>query len=82
MSEKPYKLVPEEILPLPRGTRFSIYDMIINEFLKSKEISVRVEYPDKSVTAIASGLRSRIRKRKLKKSLENLERYWMRLKGA
>ena len=66
MSEKPYKLVPEKIPPLPRGVRFSMYDMIINEFLESKESSVRVEYPNKSAVAVASGLRSRIRKRKLK----------------
>ena len=66
MSEKPYKLVPEKIPPLPRRARFSIYDMIINEFLESKESAVRVEYPNKSAVAVASGLRSRIRKRKLK----------------
>jgi len=66
MSEKPYKLVPEKIPPLPRGARFSMYDMIINEFLESKESSVRVDYPNKSAVAVASGLRSRIRKRKLK----------------
>ncbi len=66
MSEKPYKLVPEKIPPLPRGVRFSMYDMIINEFLESKESSVRVDYPNKSAVAVASGLRSRIRKRKLK----------------
>jgi len=66
MSEKPYKLVPEKIGPLPRRARFSMYDSIINDFLESKESAVRVEYQNKSVTALASGLRSRIRKRNLK----------------
>ena len=66
MSEKPYKLVPEKIPPLSRRARVSMYDMIINEFLESEESAVRVEYQNKSVTALASGLRSRIRKRKLK----------------
>jgi len=66
MSEKPYKLVPEKIPALPRRARFSMYDIIINEFLESEESAVRVEYPNKSPVALASGLRSRIRKRGLK----------------
>ena len=64
--EKPYKLVSEELPLLERAVRASKYDELLDEFQKSDLKTARVEYPDKSLNALMSALRIRVKKRDLK----------------
>jgi hypothetical protein len=63
--EKPYKLIAEDLPEVPRIVRGSIYDELLDEFQKSKAKTVRVEYGGKNAKNLMSGIRARIKKRKL-----------------
>ena len=64
-EEKPYALVPEELPVLERAVRTSEYDELLDDFTKSDQKTVRVDYPGKSMKALMAALRSRIKKRDL-----------------
>jgi len=65
MSEKPYKLIAETLPEVPRLVRGSVYDELLDDFLKGKAKTVRVEYGGKSARNLMSGIRARIKRRKL-----------------
>ena len=62
---KPYELVPEVLPVLERAVRTSEYDELLDDFVKGKADTVKVEYPGKSLKALMAALRSRIKKRGL-----------------
>jgi hypothetical protein len=65
--EKPYRFVAEELPAIAvvraRGSR---YDGLLDDFVRGKSETVRVEYPGKSTNNLMSSLRARIRVRGLK----------------
>jgi len=63
---KPYQLISEELPVLERAARTSEYDSLLDEFVKGKAGTVRVDYPSKSTKALMAALRSRVKKRDLK----------------
>jgi len=63
---KAYKLISEELPAFERRAGISEYDGLLNEFVKGKAATVRVDYPDKSTKALMAALRSRVKKRSLK----------------
>ena len=62
---KPYKLIAEALPEVPRVIRGSVYDELLDEFMKGKAKTVRVEYSGKNAKNLMSGIRARIKKRKL-----------------
>ena len=65
MSEKKYKLISEELPVEWKAGWTSEYDGLLDEFVKVKAATVRVEYPSKSIKALMAALRSRVKKRNL-----------------
>jgi hypothetical protein len=65
MSGKPYKLIGETLPEVPRVVRGSIYDELLDSFVKGKGKTARVEYSGKSAKNLMSGIRARIKRRKL-----------------
>lgn len=63
--EKPYKLIPAKLPEIPRIVRGSIYDNLLDDFVNGKAKTVRVEYVGKNSKNLMSGIRARIKKRKL-----------------
>jgi hypothetical protein len=51
--ENKYKLIPEEIPPISKAT---VYEKVMDDFLKSKDGSCRVEIPKKKPSTIHQGL--------------------------
>jgi len=66
MSEKKYKLISEGLPVLERAARISEYDELLDDFVKGKAETVRVDYQDKSTKALMAALRTRVKKRDLK----------------
>ena len=66
MSEKKYKLISEQIPVAERVVRISEYDGLLDDFVKGKAGTVRVDYPDKSTKALMAALRARVKKKDLK----------------
>ena len=64
-AKKPYSLVPAELpeAQIPRGG--SMYDQLLDDFVKKGSKTVRLEYADKSINALMAGVRSRIKTRAL-----------------
>ncbi|MBE0475813.1 MAG: hypothetical protein IBX62_01765 [Coriobacteriia bacterium] len=48
-----YKLIPEDIPPISKAT---VYEKVLDDFLGSKNASVRVEVPKKKPATIHQGL--------------------------
>ena len=65
MSRKPYSLIPEELPRAGVARRASIYDELLDDYMKGSAKSARLEYSSKSTNALMAGLRSRIRTRGL-----------------
>ena len=63
--EKPYRLVAGE-LPALGVKKGSEYDGLLDDFVRGKAETVRVEYRGKSTNALRSTLDTRIRARGLK----------------
>lgn len=51
--EDKYRLIPEDIPPISKAT---VYEKVMDDFLKSKNTSVRVEIPKKKPSTIHQGL--------------------------
>jgi len=66
VSEKKYKLISEELPVEGRAARTSEYDGLLDDFVKVKAETVRVDYPGKSTKALMAALRSRVKKKDLK----------------
>jgi len=66
VSEKKYKLISEQLPVAERAVRISGYDGLLDEFVKGKAGTVRVDYPGKSTNALMAALRIRVKKRDLK----------------
>ncbi len=62
---KPYRLIAEELPEIPRIIKGSVYDELLDEFAKGKAKTTRVEYTGKNAKNLMSGIRARIKKRKL-----------------
>ncbi|MEM2094319.1 MAG: hypothetical protein QXI32_03370 [Candidatus Bathyarchaeia archaeon] len=62
---KPYRLIPEELPEIQKIIKGSMYDELLDDFLKSKSKTCRVEYAGKNSKNLMSGIRARIKKRKL-----------------
>ena len=66
MSEKKYKLISEQLPVAERAVRISEYDGLLDDFVKGRAGSVRLDYPDKSTKALMAALRARVKKKDLK----------------
>ena len=66
MSEKKYKLISEQLPVAERAVRISEYDGLLDDFVKGRAGSVRVDYPDKSTKALMAALKTRVKKKDLK----------------
>ncbi len=62
---KPYRLIAEELPEIPRIVKGSAYDELLDDFATGKSATVRVEYAGKNAKNLMSGIRARIKKRKL-----------------
>ncbi len=62
---KPYRLISEELPEIPKIVRGSVYDELLDDFVKGKAKTSRVEYTGKNAKNLMSGIRARIKKRKL-----------------
>jgi hypothetical protein len=62
---KPYRLIAEELPEIPKIIKGSVYDELLDEFVKGKPRTTRVEYTGKNAKNLMSGIRARIKKRKL-----------------
>lgn len=65
MSKK-YRLISEDLPVLEVGISSSEYDGLLDDFIKGKAGTVRIDFPSKSTKALISALRSRITKRNLR----------------
>ena len=57
---KEYRLIPAEVPNKQRGGK-SLYASILDEFLDSKDVSVKVEVPDRKPSTVCIGLRGAIK---------------------
>ena len=64
-TSKPYRLIAEELPEIPRIVKGSMYDELLDEFVKGKAETVRIEYAEKSAKNLMSGILARIKKKKL-----------------
>lgn len=62
---KPYRLIAEDLPEVPRIVKGSVYDALLDDFVKGKAEAVRIEYAGKTARNLMSGIRVRIKKRKL-----------------
>jgi hypothetical protein len=62
---KPYRLIAEELPEIPKIIKGSMYDELLDEFVRGKAKTTRVEYTGKNAKNLMSGIRARIKKRKL-----------------
>ncbi len=62
---KPYRLIAEELPEIPKIIKGSVYDELLDEFVRGKAKTTRVEYAGKNAKNLMSGIRARIKKRKL-----------------
>lgn len=62
---KPYRLIAEALPEIPRLVKGSMYDELLDDFAKDKAKTVRIEYAGKSAKNLMSGIRARIKKKKL-----------------
>ena len=62
---KPYRLIAEELPEIPKIIKGSVYDELLDEFVRGKAKTTRVEYTGKNAKNLMSGIRARIKKRKL-----------------
>lgn len=61
MSEKRYEIKPVEELPRRRLRRETVYDELVEDFLKSKVKLAEISIEGKSSKTLISGLRSRVK---------------------
>jgi len=66
MSEKKYKLISEKLPVAERAASISEYDGLLDDFVKGKAETVRINYPGKSTKALMAALRARVKKKDLK----------------
>jgi hypothetical protein len=66
VSEKKYRLISEGLPVAERAVRISEYDGLLDDFVKGKAGTVRVDYPSKSTKALMAALRARVKKKDLK----------------
>ena len=59
MAAEEYRLVPAAA-PTKRGPKTALYLGILNEFISSREVSVRVDLPGRTPTTVTRGLRRAI----------------------
>jgi hypothetical protein len=64
-AQRGYSLVPEELPGAVTTRRASIYDELLDEFMDGGMDTARLEYVGRSVNALMTGLRSRIKTRGL-----------------
>jgi hypothetical protein len=62
---KPYRLIAEDLPEIPKIIKGSVYDELLDEFVRGKAKTTRVEYTGKNAKNLMSGIRARIKKRKL-----------------
>jgi len=61
MSEKKYVIKPVEELPRRRMRRETVYDELVNDFLRSDVKLAEISIEGKTPKTIISGLRSRVK---------------------
>lgn len=57
-AKKPYRLVPADVPP--RGTRTSVYDRVVADFIAGRAKSVRVEMPGSKPPSVRISLKKAI----------------------